>query len=76
MTASVEYVCRVCGELARSNWREGWGIRVTSRGMLYNVSGTGAVEVRLRSGERFRLGSDEPETLLRAIRAGLGPSPR
>jgi hypothetical protein len=62
-------------ELAPSTWWEGWGIRITPRGMLYNVSGTGAVEVRLRSGERFRLGSDEPEALLRAIRAGLGPPP-
>lgn len=57
-------------ELASSQWWEGWGIRVTPRGMLYNVAGTAAVEIRLRSGTRFRLGTDEPETLLGAIRAG------
>jgi hypothetical protein len=49
---------------------EGWGIRFTTRGMLYDVAGTRAVEVRLRSGERFRLGTDEPEKLIAAIRAG------
>jgi hypothetical protein len=58
----------------RSSIVEGWGIRVTARGMLYNVSGTGAVEVVTRSGKRFRLGTDEPEALANAIRAALPPS--
>ena len=52
-------------------WAEGWGIRVTPNGMLYNVSGTRGVEVRLRSGSRFRLGSDEPDQLLRALQAAI-----
>jgi hypothetical protein len=60
---------------ARSEWWEGWGIRVTSRGMLYNVSGTQAVELRLRSSTRFRLGTDEPDALLAALRnAGAAPA--
>jgi hypothetical protein len=54
-------------------WWEGWGIRVTPRGMLYNVAGTDAVEITLRSGRRFRLGTDEPDALLDALRrAGHG----
>ena len=57
--------------IAASNWAEGWGIRGTPTDMLYNVSGTGAVEVRLRSGARFRLGSDEPDRLLGALRAAI-----
>jgi hypothetical protein len=56
----------------RSRWWEGRGIRFTSQGMLYNVSGTRAVEVQLRDGTRFRLGTDEPERLGDAIRAELG----
>jgi len=52
---------------------EGWGIRFTPQGMLYDVSGTKSVEVHLRSGTSFRLGSDEPERLLAAIRAGGVP---
>ena len=59
---------------ATSSWIEGWGIRATFRGMLYNVSGTRAVEVRLRSGRQFRLGTDEPEVLLAALRQAGVPT--
>jgi hypothetical protein len=55
---------------------EGWGIRFTTRGMLYDVAGTRSIEVCLRSGRRFRLGTDEPERLLTAIRAGGVPAAR
>ena len=55
----------------QSSWWEGWGIRFTLRGMLYNVSGTDAVEIELRSGRRFRIGTDEPEALVQAIRAAI-----
>jgi hypothetical protein len=51
----------------QSSWWEGWGIRITPRGMLYNVSGTNAVEIEMRSGQRFRIGTDEPEALVQAI---------
>jgi len=44
-------------------WYYGWGIHWTPNGPLYNVSGFGAVEVRLLSGKTFRIGTDEPETL-------------
>ena len=57
-------------EITRSTLLEGWGIHLTTRGWLYNVSGRGAVLVRLRDGKRFMLGSDEPEALLAAIREG------
>ena len=57
--------------VARSVWWEGWGIRITPRGMLYNVSGTGAVEITLRSGQHLRIGTDEPEALVQAIRTGI-----
>ena len=48
-------------------WWYGWGIRLTPHGWLYNVSGWKAVEITLRSGRRFCLGTDEPEGLLKAI---------
>ncbi|MDQ2667752.1 MAG: hypothetical protein M3Z05_17310 [Gemmatimonadota bacterium] len=59
-------------EVTESSAWEGWGIRMTQRGMLYNVWGTKAVEVRLQSGERFRLGTDEPGALAAAIAASMG----
>jgi len=54
-----------------SAWN-GWGIRVTTRGMLYNVSGRGAVELTLKSGQRFRIGTDEEERLKAAIDRAAG----
>jgi hypothetical protein len=46
----------------------GWGIHWVGGGWLYNVSGRSAVEVRLSGGKFFRLGTDDPERLLNAIR--------
>jgi len=46
-----------------TNLREGWGIHLTRRGWLYSVSGNQVVVIRLKSGKRFLLGSDEPEKL-------------
>lgn len=48
-------------------WWYGWGIRITPHGWLYNVSGWKAVEITLRNGRRFCLGTDEPENLRKAI---------
>jgi hypothetical protein len=56
----------------RTSWWEGWGIRITPRGVLYNVSGTNAVEIELRSGKRFRIGTDQPEGLVQALRTSIG----
>lgn len=58
-------------ERTTSSTFEGWGIRVTPRGMLYNVAGHDAVEVRLVAGRRFRLGTDDPHGLVAALRAHL-----
>jgi hypothetical protein len=58
--------------VTRSLWWEGWGIRITPRGMLYNISGTAAVEIALRSGQHFRIGTDEPEALAQAVRMAIG----
>ena len=54
----------------RNRWWYGWGIRYTPHGWLYNVSGLDAVELRLTSGKTVRIGTDEPERLCGAIRAG------
>lgn len=52
----------------RNPWYYGWGIRLTPRGWLYNVSGFDAVELELHDGRRFGIGTDEPERLLAAVR--------
>jgi hypothetical protein len=48
----------------------GWGIRWIGRGWLWNVSGLRAVELELRDGRRFRVGSNRPERLAEALRQG------
>jgi len=44
----------------------GYGIRWTSRGWLYNVSGTEAVEIHTTE-STFAIGTDEPERLRSAL---------
>ena len=58
-------------EVTRTRAWEGWGVRLTRRGWLYNVSGLDAVLVRRKSGKQFLLGSDEPARLASALRASL-----
>ena len=55
----------------RTEWYQGWGIRLTSDGWLFNVSGLDAVEVELADGKRIRIGTDEPQVLAAAIRERL-----
>lgn len=55
-------------EAVRNQWWWGWGIRYYGKGWLYNVSGLDAVEITLETGKRIRLGTDEPEALVAAIR--------
>jgi hypothetical protein len=54
-------------EITETRLVHGWGIHLTPRGWLYNVSGFQAVAIRLRSGKGFLLGTDEPERLQAAI---------
>lgn len=51
-------------EPVRTRWREGWGLRWTREGMLYNMSGFDAVRITRSDGKRLRLGSDDRATLL------------
>ncbi len=59
---------------ARTSIAAGWGIRVTTRGWLYAVSGRGAVIVGLRNGKQFLIGTDDPIGLADAINTAL-PQP-
>ena len=51
----------------RNKWYWGWGIRWFGRGWLYNVSGLDAVELILKSGKIRRIGTDDPDNLMRFI---------
>ncbi len=51
----------------KSSWYNGWGIRKIRRGWLLNVSGYETVEIVLRSGKVYRIGTDDPSGLLSAL---------
>jgi hypothetical protein len=62
----------VAASAVRNKWYYGWGIRLTPHGWLYNVSGFDAVEVQMRSGKKYRIGTDEPEALAGALNRAIG----
>jgi hypothetical protein len=51
----------------KNPWYYGWGIRLTPRGWMFNVSGLDAVEIELDSQSYFRIGTDQPQALKLAI---------
>lgn len=55
----------------RNRWWWGWGIKRIPGGWLYNVSGLGAVELVMKNGRVFRIGTDEPKALAEFIRSKL-----
>ena len=55
--------------VVRNHWWNGWGIRMGSGFRLYNVSGLDAVELRLKSNEVRRIGTDDPQGLAQALRS-------
>ncbi len=58
-------------QVVKNHWYYGWGIRLTPHGVLYNVSGFDAVEIKLRTGKKFRIGTDVPQKLEEAIRQAI-----
>jgi hypothetical protein len=54
--------------VVRNKWYYGWGVRLVPHGWMFNVSGLDAVELVFESGRIFRIGTNDPEGLLAAIR--------
>ena len=53
-------------ETIRTPWYYGWGIRVTPKGMLYNIQGSKALRVKYRKNgknKKVMIGTPEPELL-------------
>jgi hypothetical protein len=57
--------------IVRNHWWNGWGIRAAPGFTLYNVSGLDAVELKLKSGEIRRIGTDDPQGLAAALNAQM-----
>lgn len=63
--------CRV----VRNKWYYGWGIRLTPRGWLWNVAGLDGIELDLSGDRHFRIGTNDPQGLLAAIRRVMPGQP-
>jgi hypothetical protein len=50
-----------------NSWWTGWGLRKVPGGWMFNNAGREAVELTLRSGKVFRIGTDQPTALLAAL---------
>ena len=53
----------------KNHWYYGWGIRIWfwPKMWIYNVSGFNAVEIKLKNGRIYRIGTDEPKKLEQEI---------
>ena len=60
--------------VVRNSPLHGIGMRYIPHGRLWNVWGLDAVELQLRNGTRFRIGTDEPQALLAALRQSGVPA--
>jgi hypothetical protein len=61
--------------VVKNPWYYGWGIRFTPRGWLFNVSGLSAIELQMKNGKRYRIGTDEPDNLASALTEALNDVP-
>ncbi|MCK4524197.1 hypothetical protein KAU15_04650 [candidate division WOR-3 bacterium] len=57
--------------IVKNHWWNGWGIRKIYKGWLFNVSGLDAVELVMKNGHVYRVGTDDPEELSKAIQKEL-----
>lgn len=53
----------------KNHWYYGWGIKLWlwPKTWIFNVSGFDAVEIKMKDGKLYRIGTDEPKELERAI---------
>jgi hypothetical protein len=57
--------------LVKNPWYYAWGIHAIPGGWIFNVSGWDAVELRMKSGGRYRIGTNDPQGLMNAIAISL-----
>jgi hypothetical protein len=57
----------------KNRWYYGWGIRLWlwPKMWIYNVSGFDAVEITMKHGQVYRIGTDVPEELETAIKQSI-----
>ncbi|MFH1824579.1 MAG: hypothetical protein ABH873_05065 [Candidatus Firestonebacteria bacterium] len=54
-------------QIVKNPWYYGCGIYLSPSGWLYNVSGSYAVEIKMKTGKKYRIGTDVPDDLEKSI---------
>jgi hypothetical protein len=59
----------ISARTVKNHWYYGWGIRFWwwPRILIFNVSGFDAVEIKMKNGKIYRMGTDESEKLKNVI---------
>ena len=59
----------ISAKTIKNHWYYGWGIRIWlwPKMWIYNVSSFDAVEIKLKNGKTYRIGTDEPKKLEQII---------
>lgn len=67
----------ISAKIVKNPWYYGWGIKVWFWPCMwiYNVSGFDAVEIIMKDGKIYRIGTDDPHKLESSIRKAISPSP-
>jgi hypothetical protein len=59
-----------CRIVLNPYYHYGWGIRLYPGGWMFNVTGHWAVEVKMRDGRLYCIGTDHPDELVTALQNG------
>lgn len=54
--------------IVRNKWYCGWGVRISSEGTIYNISGFEGVKIDFRSGVSIVVGTNKPLELYQALK--------
>lgn len=54
-------------KVVKNRWWYGFGIRLLRQGWLFNISGLDAIEILMKNGTIYRIGTEEPTTLQKII---------
>lgn len=57
--------------IEKNPWYYGWGIRKIPGGWLYNVSGSQSIQLNMKNGKMYRIGTDEPKKLAEFIKSRI-----
>jgi hypothetical protein len=55
----------------KNPWYYGWGIHIIPGGWIFNVSGTESIELQMKNGKKYRIGTDDVQGLANAVKAFL-----